>query len=231
MSSRKPRAIQWEESMSRNLFQSLKLSNVAKITAVLILLASGLAVAPADAQEQSQSQTANSNPPKPSQSQPVQELPASPPAKPADVSSIDAIMAATYDVISGPAGQKRDWDRFRSLFLPGARLIAAGPKKSGEIGARTLTPDEYAKFGEPYFAKNGFTESELARHTDRFGNIAQIFSTYASRHDAKDAAPFARGINSFQLLFDGTRWWIVTIYWEEETAANPVPAEFLPAAH
>jgi hypothetical protein len=217
--------------MSRNLFQSLKLSNVAKISAVLVLLVSGVAAVSANAQERSQGQTTNPNPPKPSQSQPTQELHFSPLAKPADVASVDAIMAATYDVISGPAGQKRDWDRFRSLFLPGARLVAAGPKKDGGFGARTLTPDEYATFGEPYFAKNGFTESELSRHTDRFGNIAQIFSTYASRHDAKDPIPFARGINSFQLMFDGTRWWIVTIYWEEETASNPVPAEFLPAAH
>ena len=201
----------------------------AAVFGLLLLVMFGFGLAPTRAQEQPQQQAANPNPPKPSQSQPAQEYPASPPAKPADVSSIDAILAATYDVISGPAGQKRDWDRFRSLFLPGARLIATRPGKTGEIGARTLTPDEYAKVGEPYFAKNGFTESELARHTDRYGNIAQIFSTYASRHDAKDAAPFARGINSFQLLFDGMRWWIVTIYWEEESAANPLPKEFLPA--
>lgn len=217
--------------MSRSAFHFLKLNNSAKIFGLLVLIAIAIGPAPTSAQDQSQSQAANPNPPKPSQSQPAQELTASPPAKPADVASIDAIMAATYDVISGPAGQKRDWDRFRSLFLPGARLIAAGPKKTGEIAARVFTPDDYAKFGEPYFAKNSFTESELARHTDRFGNIVQIFSTYASRHEAKDPEPFARGINSFQLFFDGTRWWIVTIYWEEESGANPLPKEFLPTAH
>lgn len=217
--------------MPRMPFQFLKMNSVAKVFCLLMLVALSLGALPTRAQDQSKSQTANPNPPKPSQAQPAQELPAPPPAKPADVSSIDAIMAATYDVISGPAGQKRDWDRFRSLFLPGARLIPAGPKKTGEVSARTLSPDDYAKFGEPYFEKNSFTESELARHTDRFGNIAQIFSTYASRHEAKDAEPFARGINSFQLLFDGTRWWIVTIYWEEESVANPLPKEFLPAAN
>jgi hypothetical protein len=217
--------------MSRNLFQPLNLSNVAKISAVLIMFASGLAAVPADAQEQSQAQTANPNPPKPSQTQAAQELPPSPPAKPADVGSVDAIMAATYDVISGPAGQKRDWDRFRSLFIPGARLIAAVPNKTGGLTARSFTPDEYATRAAPYFEKNGFTESELSRHTDRYGNIVQIFSTYESRHEAKDPKPFARGINSFQLFFDGSRWWVVNIYWQEETPENPVPSEFLPAAH
>jgi hypothetical protein len=155
----------------------------------------------------------------------------SPAAKPADVSSPDAIMAATYDVISGPAGQPRDWDRFRSLFVPGARLIPAVAKKAGGgYETRVITPDEYAQKTDAYFQKNGFAEREIARKGERYGNIMQIFSTYESRHDAKDAQPFARGINSFQLFYDGARWWVVTIYWLEETPENPLPKEFLPAA-
>ena len=154
-----------------------------------------------------------------------------PAAKPADVASPEAILAATYDVISGPAGQQRDWDRFRSLFVPGARLIPVVAKKSGSgYDTEIITPDDYAKFADKYFQKNGFAEREIARKAERYGNIMQIFSTYESRHDAKDAQPFARGINSFQLFYDGTRWWVVTIYWLEETPANPLPKEFLPPA-
>lgn len=69
----------------------------------------------------------------------------------------------------------------------------------------------------------------MARRSERFGSIMHVFSTYASRHEAKDPEPFERGINSFQLFFDGTRWWIVTIYWEAESAGIKIPAEFLPA--
>lgn len=152
-------------------------------------------------------------------------------ANPADVSSPDAILAATYDVISGPAGQKRDWDRFRSLFAPGARLIPADRAKDGSYFVRPLSADDYARLADPYFSKNGFAEREIARKAERYGNIMQIFSTYESRHDAKDAQPFARGINSFQLLYDGKRWWVVTIFWQEETPEAPLPTEFLPAAH
>ncbi|HXN28513.1 MAG TPA: hypothetical protein VN902_15410 [Candidatus Acidoferrales bacterium] len=152
-----------------------------------------------------------------------------PAAKPADVASPDAIMAATYDVISGPAAQQRDWDRFRSLFVPGARLIPVVPRKTGGgWDTRIITPDEYAQHADAYFQKNGFAEREISRKSERYGNIMQIFSTYESRHDAKDAQPFARGINSFQLFYDGTRWWVVTIYWLEETPENPLPKEFLP---
>jgi hypothetical protein len=169
----------------------------------------------------------------PSATAPAAAQVATPPpaAKPADVSSPDAIMAATYDVISGPAGQPRDWDRFRSLFVPGARLIPVVAKKTGGgYDTRIITPDEYAQKADAYFQKNGFAEREIARTAERYGNIMQIFSTYESRHDAKDAQPFARGINSFQLFYDGTRWWVVTIYWLEETPENPLPREFLPPA-
>jgi hypothetical protein len=152
-------------------------------------------------------------------------------AKPADVASPDAILAATYDVISGPATQERDWDRFRSLFYPGAQLIPTKPKQEGGLSATFVTPEGYIDRAGPYFKKNGFFEREIGRRTERWGNIMQVFSTYESRHDPKDPAPFARGINSFQLFFDGTRWWIMTIYWAEETPQTPLPPEFLAPSH
>jgi hypothetical protein len=154
-----------------------------------------------------------------------------PQANPADVSSPDAILAAVYDVISGPAGKKRDWDRMHSLFYPGARLVRTAARKEGGMGATTFSVQEYVDHASVYFEKNCFSEKEIARRTEKWGNILQAFSTYESRHDAKDAEPFARGINSFQLFFDGTRWWILTIYWQEETPQNPLPAEYLPQPH
>jgi hypothetical protein len=186
------------------------------------LLVLGVAFAPQlSAQDQSKSQTA-----------PASQTAATPPAaRPADVASPDAILAAVYEVISGSAGQARDWDRFRSLYLPGARLVPTGPKKEGGGSfARTYTPDEYIARATPFFEKEGFYEKEAGRRMERYGNIVQVFSTYESRHDPKEA-PFARGINSFQLFFDGTRWWVVTVFWQAETPENPIPKEFLPAAH
>jgi hypothetical protein len=153
---------------------------------------------------------------------------AAPAANPADVSSPDAILTAVYDVISGPAGQKRDWNRFRSLFYSGARLIPTDAKKEGGFKLRSYTAQEYIDRGAPYFEQHGFFEKEIARRTEQWGNILQTFSTYESRHETKDATPFARGINSFQLFFDGTRWWVVTIFWQEETPSTPLTAEFLP---
>lgn len=149
-------------------------------------------------------------------------------ANPADVSSLDAIMKAVYDVISGDAGKARDWDRFNSLFVSGARLIPSRKNpQTGVVGARVLSPEEFRQRAEPNFAKMGFFEREKARRVEIYGSIAHVFSTYESFHSLSDPKPFARGINSFQLLNDGKRWWVVTIYWQAETPENPIPKQYL----
>jgi hypothetical protein len=150
-----------------------------------------------------------------------------PKAKPADVASVDAILASLYDVISGPAGQPRDWNRFRSLFVPDARLIPTRHAKTGDgadIGI--YSPEQYQERASSALEK-GFFERGVHNTTDSFGNIVQVFSTYESRH-TKDGEPFQRGINSIQLLKDGNRYWVVTIFWDNESPTNPLPAKYLP---
>jgi hypothetical protein len=165
-----------------------------------------------------------------------------PAANPADVDTLDHVVAALYDVISGPAEKKRDWDRFRSLFAGGARLIPTvalrspgtppdAPLTSNEIYApRVLSVDDYVARAASRMASEGFFERESARRVEQFGHIAHVFSTYESRHAADDAKPFQRGINSIQLVNDGKRWWIVTIFWEGETTVTPLPEKYLKSA-
>jgi len=158
--------------------------------------------------------------PQPGPEKPVQ-------ADPADVKSLDAIVHALYDVISGPPQQARDWDRLRSLFHPQARLIPTGKRPAdSKVGARVLTVEDYIQGAQPYFEKNGFFEREVAGRREEFGNIAHVFSTYESRH-ARDEKPFQRGINSIQLFHDGTRWWVLTIMWDAETPEHPIPPQYL----
>lgn len=164
--------------------------------------------------------------PSPIVKQETTPTPDAPAANPTDVNSIDSIIAAVYDVISGPAGKKRDWDRMRSLFVPGARLIPTGSRQTGGYGSRDLTVQDYIIRGGAYLEKEGFFETEIARKLDTFGNIAHAFSTYESRHKP-DEKPFARGINSIQLMNDGKRWWVVTIFWQGEDEKNPLPEKYL----
>ena len=151
-------------------------------------------------------------------------------ANPADVESIDGIIAAIYDVISGPAGQKRDWERERSLFIPGARLIptATVPGKTDvDLTPLVLDIEGYIARVEPLLEKEGFYEREIARRVEQFGRIAHVWSMYESRHNPNDAEPFIRGINSIQLFNDGNRWWILSIYWQHESSQHPLPEKYL----
>ena len=164
-------------------------------------------------------------PPQQTQPKPPQDLSAQVPApKPEDVKSIDSILAAVYNVISGPAGE-RDWNRFRSLFLPGAALTSAEKDRDGIIRVRPRSVEGYVTGAGAYFAQHGFFESPIVSRVQTFGNVAQVFCSYESRGAASEA-PFARGINSFQLAYDGKRWWIVSILWDEERPDNPLPKEF-----
>jgi hypothetical protein len=149
---------------------------------------------------------------------------------PRDVESIDAIIAAAYDVISGLAGKKRDWNRERSLFYPGARLIptATVPGTNDvDLAPHVLDVEGYIARVEPLFGKEGFYETEVARRTEQFGRMAHVWSTYESRHDPSEPEAFMSGINSFQLFNDGKRWWILSIYWQHASAAYPLPQKYL----
>ncbi|HEX3579329.1 MAG TPA: hypothetical protein VHY33_12265 [Thermoanaerobaculia bacterium] len=144
-----------------------------------------------------------------------------------DQLAIESTVLAVYNVISGPAGV-RDWDRFEAVFAPGARLIST-KRKDGTVTANVMTPQEYRTKASAYFNDHGFFERPSNNRIEIFGDIAHVFSTYESRHAASDDKPFARGINSFQLVRSGDDWKVLTIFWEEEDAAHPIPAQYLPA--
>jgi hypothetical protein len=146
--------------------------------------------------------------------------------RPEDVSSPDAIIAALYQTISGPAGP-RNWYRQRSLFLEGARLIPIGKRVHTDSGLQVMSIEEWVDDAKSYLEANDFYETEIMRKTHEYGNIIQAFSTYESRSDPEEK-PFARGINSIQLLNKDERWWIVTVMWDNESQENPIPEEFLP---
>ncbi len=148
-----------------------------------------------------------------------------------DHESIDSIIKATYDVISGAKGEQRDWERFRLLFYPDARLVPTRKSPEGVFQAVARTPEEYIETSGPILLKNGFYEEEIARKTEAFGNIAHVFSTYEARNSLSDEKPFLRGINSFQLINDGQRWWVLTIYWQAETPDSKIPEKYLKAGN
>ncbi len=161
----------------------------------------------------------------------AQVVPTAAASDPKDVASPQAIVAALYDVLSGTKTQQRNWDRFRSLFIEGGRLIPTSVDAKGVKHLRALTADEYAKVVDPQLKGEGFYEREISHASDSFGAIMHVFSTYESRHAVNDPQPFSRGINSIELFNDGSRWWIISVLWDRERPNNPIPTKYLPGAH
>lgn len=145
-----------------------------------------------------------------------------------NVETIDSTIATLYSVISGDKGEKRDWDLFKYLFQKEAKLIATGKNKKGETVVRYMSAEDYISTSGNWLVENGFHEVEINKETQVFGNIAHVFTTYEAFKSKDDKEPFMRGINSIQLFNDGKRWWIINIYWTQESQKSPIPENYLP---
>lgn len=144
----------------------------------------------------------------------------------ADVSSIDGMVKAFYETISGPVGTPRQWGRDRTLYAPGIQFFSI-VRSGGKVSVRRLNHSQYVNSNNESLVRDGFMETEIGRVTRRFGNIAHVFSTYQWQTADKKAS--GRGINSIEMLFDGKRWWITAASWDEETPENKIPKEYLTA--
>ena len=133
------------------------------------------------------------------------------------VKTLDSTVETLYAVISGEKGEARDWELFKFLFKPDAKLIPTDKNKEGIDGLTFMSPEVYIKTAGPWLLENGFFEKEIHRKIDTFGSMTQVFSTYETYKSESDEKPFMRGINSIQLLNDGKRWWVVNIYWVQES--------------
>jgi len=152
---------------------------------------------------------------------------------PSDVDTVDHLVASLYNVISGAAG-KRDWDRFRSLFLPDGRIGVVVPEMPATKDAPArkgdavfLTPDVYAQRDDSYFKTHGFFERSIANRVEEFGNLVHVWSTYESRNAETDSQPFTRGINSIQIVHARGRFWIASVLFDDERPGLTLPEKYL----
>ncbi len=144
-----------------------------------------------------------------------------------EVATLDGIVKAYYEVISGPAAQPRQWARDRTLYDPGVRFVEVEESKSGEITAHVWTHQDYVDRTDASLVATGFDEREIHRVTEEFGSIVNIFSTYESRRTAGGPV-IARGVNGLQLFHDGKPWWILGATWQSESPKLPIPKQLLP---
>lgn len=141
-----------------------------------------------------------------------------------DVKSVDHVIAALYDVISGDPGTERDWDRFKNLFVQDARLIPTLKDNEGKTTYRIMSPGDYVQL----FASRvstGFFERELHRVTEEYGAIVHVFSTYETK-ETKSGPVTNRGINSIQLIKANDRYYVMNIIWSAESHGYPIPEKY-----
>lgn len=127
-----------------------------------------------------------------------------------------SIVDGVYALISGPAGAPRDWDRWRTLYLPGARLLRTTVEPEGRVVPAHFSLDEYIANVTPLFAREPFYECATGFRIERFGAVAAVRSAYEARHQEHDPAPFKRGVNFIHLFHDADRWWIASVVWDNE---------------
>ncbi|HEV2288587.1 MAG TPA: hypothetical protein VGR81_06500 [Candidatus Acidoferrales bacterium] len=147
--------------------------------------------------------------------------------RPQDVSTMDGIIKAFYDVVSGPAGQPRQWSRDSTLYVPGVLFISTDVTKDGKPYHEIMSHQQFVDKYNASVVSQGFYEQEIHRVTTRYGTIAHVMSTYVMRRTANGPL-IGRGVNSLELFYDGKRWWIVCDLWDEERPGNSIPKEFLP---
>jgi hypothetical protein len=146
-------------------------------------------------------------------------------AEPHDVSTIQDIIAASYDALSGPSGVPRQWERYLSLLDPKARLVSASvDKKTGQPKIVLWDRNEYAREANDYLVKTGFTDRKLGCITRQYGSIATVQCGFEGLEQSKLVE---RGVAFYQLYHDGTRWWILSVAWDQERPEHPIPPELL----
>lgn len=143
-----------------------------------------------------------------------------------DVGTLDGIIRAYYETITGPAGQPRQWARDRTLYIPDMKFVSI-EIRGNKPYANVMSHQQYVEASDAYMVKNGFFEREIHRVSRSYGTMTQVFSAYEARNTEKGPV-IARGINSLELFHDGNRWWITAAMWEDERPGNPIPKEFLP---
>jgi hypothetical protein len=142
-----------------------------------------------------------------------------------DVRTLDGMIKAFYEVISGPAGEPRQWARDRTLYTPDVRFISMG-MRDGKPHATIMSHQQFVDRSDQGLVTQGFYEQEIHRVTRKFGNTTHVFSTYVMKDG--NGGEIGRGVNSIQLFWDGDRWWISGVAWDDERPDNPSPPDLLP---
>ncbi|MCF8332042.1 MAG: hypothetical protein K9H84_06285 [Bacteroidales bacterium] len=138
------------------------------------------------------------------------------------VKTIDGIINETLAFISGESKSSYNWGSFRLLFAADAQFMYLSHDKDGQKTLHTMNLEEFARLGMQAYQQSDFSEYELKKTIDEYNGIAHVFQSYEASGDFGSE----RGMNSYQLIFDGKRWWITSILWTDNKNGIPIPENY-----
>ncbi|MEJ6473676.1 hypothetical protein [Pseudoalteromonas piscicida] len=144
---------------------------------------------------------------------------------PKQAAQIETLISALYDTVSGRPEEIKDWHLLKQLFSPEA-MITPVFHKGGDVIAQPGSVDQFIALNKRLFKDVGFFEREVSQKIFKFGHMANVLSVYESRR-SPELAPYARGVNSFQLLNDGRRWCVLSVTWDSESEKHPLTEQIV----
>ncbi|HRI24557.1 MAG TPA: hypothetical protein PLZ45_07750, partial [Ferruginibacter sp.] len=143
-----------------------------------------------------------------------------------EVGTLDGIIKAYYDVVTVKKGEKVSYQRDSCLHVPNALVGSAQKGKDGKVSLKLITLKQFHQASDAFLEKDGFWEREIGRKVENFGAIYHVWSTYETKNTA-DGPVIERGINSIELYFDGTRFWILSWVFDHESDGQRIPQKYL----
>lgn len=149
---------------------------------------------------------------------------------PAQFQTIEGVMTELYASVTRQPGKPFEWQRLRAIMLPGAHLLPQQRQTQGQ--SRLMSVDSFIAWIDAGWRgvigterDQGFFERQINMVVDQYGDIAQVFTTY-EKGPYQPRQIQGRGVNAVQLVKRDGRWWILSITWDEENAAGPLPAKY-----
>ena len=135
-----------------------------------------------------------------------------------------AMLNELYDSFAFDAGEEPDWETQRRLFLPGATIVPSIQPERQPVGndVETFIADfrTYALTGE--FSTTGLHERVLRMDIHSFGGVGHAFVAFEAYVPGEEA-PRSRGLDSIQLIHDGSSWRVASFTTQFETDELRLP--------
>jgi hypothetical protein len=147
-----------------------------------------------------------------------------------DHTTVEGIMTELYASVTRAPGAPFEWDRLRAIMLPGGIMLPQTRQTQG--ASRIMSVEDFITWidegWKPIIGTardRGFFERQTHLVVEQFGDVAHAFTTY-EKGPYEPRAVQGRGINSVQLVRREGRWFILSITWDEENSAGPLPERY-----